>query len=399
MTEGASWIYPRFENPLPSRRRKGSIGATNPWAAESRRTRYPSVTGRSPSRQGVRQMFTAWCTAAQLPRPDAEMPGVALHFVLAERLLERWESGDSAPFDTSDGDDVNAFLHGAVGPDLGYFPGGTRLLSELAHFDRTGVLTRCLVATARSSVERAFAWGWLSHVIADRELHPLIGRAVGALRTGSTEVFVDGTSDLGSHLRVELGLDCWYSRQFPSAGSIRLRPAFDARSISFLIDAYRRAYGVDWPTEAFLSSHRAVVRRSRQLLSTLGFVRGLMDEASGIREPSAVGRALRAAWGRPTLRCVTLAYLNPVTPTRWLLEQVAAAVPRALGAIEDLHASGGVEELADYNLDTGRPVAAEPTHPGTVRARNGLRARSSTAYATDLAAPSGLRSSVRSAEV
>ena len=67
------------------------------------------------------------------------MPGVAVHFVLADRVLSRWR-GDGVegasslpPFDVSDPASLNAFYHGAVGPDLGYFPGGHRLLSDLAH--------------------------------------------------------------------------------------------------------------------------------------------------------------------------------------------------------------------------------------------------------------------------
>ena len=103
------------------------------------------------------------------------MPGVTLHFLVAQRILDRWRIRDAtAPFDLDRPDAVNAFFHGSIGPDLGFFPGGARILSDLAHCVRTGALTNDLVRHARTPVERAYAWGWMSHVLADRG--PSMGR-------------------------------------------------------------------------------------------------------------------------------------------------------------------------------------------------------------------------------
>src|SRR5262249_61645088 len=37
-----------------------------------------------------------------------------------------------------------AFLIGSVAPDMGYFPGGEKFLSDLAHYVRSGALVRAL---------------------------------------------------------------------------------------------------------------------------------------------------------------------------------------------------------------------------------------------------------------
>lgn len=143
------------------------------------------------------------------------MPGVAVHFVLADRVLGRWRSAGStlpAPFDVDDPASLNAFYHGAVGPDHGYFPGGHSVLSDLAHCVR----------------------------------------------------------------------------------------------------------------------------------------------------PAGLARRLPA-----------LAYLNPVAPTPWLLETTRAAVEEHTESCL-AHVREGAVALADLNLDTGRPVAEEPDHPGTLGALRGL---------------------------
>jgi hypothetical protein len=155
------------------------------------------------------------------------MPGIVLHFLVAEKTLDRWvRSSEPPPFDPDDPSAVNAFFHGAVGPDLGYFPGGDRFLSDLAHCHKTGHLTRSLISRARTDTERAFAWGWLTHVLADRAIHPWIGRMVGQLTRGSSDIFVDGATDPCAHLQVELGVDTWFGVRNPRVRSVRLQPVF-----------------------------------------------------------------------------------------------------------------------------------------------------------------------------
>lgn len=296
------------------------------------------------------------------------MPGVTLHLVLADRALHRWRSRDvAAPFDPDDLQAVNAFYHGALGPDLGYFPGGHRVLSDLAHCVRTGILARSLLRLAPTVRARAFALGWLTHVLADQAIHPWIGHGVGELVTGSRHRFVDGSSDLLAHVRVEMGLDAWYAERHPEVRRRRLSVAFDEVEIEFLVEAYARTYGIGVPAELFLRSHRNATRRAGQALASMRLVGALM-RGRGLPAVPALGWAIRTAWRRPVLRSVCMAYLNPVTPSPWLLKAVSQAMDEHTDAFLD-HARDGATRLMDVNLDTGRPLAEERDHPGT---RNAL---------------------------
>lgn len=301
------------------------------------------------------------------------MPGVALHFVVAERTLESMRNwGGARPFDPDDPAALNAFYHGAVGPDLGYFPGGWRVLSDLSHCVRTGALSRALIRGARTEHERAFALGWLTHVLADRAIHPWIGRGVGEHMTGDRERFVDGSSRPLEHLRVEMGVDAWFAARHPTVRARRLQPAFDEVGIGFLVAAYARTYGVAIPVERFLTSHRATAARASQGLATIGVVGALMDD--GGRSPLLPGVrwVLRRAYEADPLRGVSLAYLNPVKPSDWLLDAISSAVDGHTSSFADVVATGAAT-LGDHNLDTGRLSVVESDHPGTERALDALR--------------------------
>lgn len=299
------------------------------------------------------------------------MPGVTLHFVLADRVLSAWRThGWAPPFDLDDPVALNAFYHGAVGPDLGYFPGGERFLSDLAHCVRTGELTRALLAAARTVRERAFAWGWLTHYLADEAIHPIIGRGVGELLTGCRDRFVDGASNLFAHLRVEIGLDAWHAEQAPAVRGRRLKDAFGPAEIGFLVNAYAKTYGVAMAPEPFLRSHRAATRRVGHALGTMRLLAALMNSTSE-RLPSMLRRALRAAYDRDSLRSLGLAYLNPVRPSQWLLEEVDIAMRQHTVRFME-HFFAGAGDLDDVNLDTGRPLQLEAEHEGALRGLEGL---------------------------
>lgn len=303
------------------------------------------------------------------------MPGVSLHFVLADHALHAWRSHDlDPPFDPDDPTARNAFHHGALGPDLGYFPGGDRALSDLAHCLAPARLARALVRSARTVRERAFAWGWVSHVLADQAIHPWIGRGVGALLHGDPTRFVDGSSDLHAHLRVEMGLDAWYAARRPEVRPRRLTPVFDATSVGFLSRAYAATYGVPFDSEPFLRSHRAVGRRAGQALATVGLVHALLDDGTDLPGVPRLRRALEAAWHSGRLRNAALSYLTPVRPAPWLIDAVDREVARHARYVLDAWESDGAS-VDDRNLDTGRPLAVEVGHSGTRRALAAVRAR------------------------
>lgn len=57
---------------------------------------------------------------------------------------------------------LNAFYHGGLGPDMGYFPGTDPLLADLAQYVSSEGFARNLLSRASSELERAYAWGWVS---------------------------------------------------------------------------------------------------------------------------------------------------------------------------------------------------------------------------------------------
>ncbi len=68
----------------------------------------------------------------------------------------------------------HAFAYGgAIIPDMGYFPMGSHLFSDLLHYVRTGDFAEALIRDARSESDYAFALGVLAHYNADRYGHPI----------------------------------------------------------------------------------------------------------------------------------------------------------------------------------------------------------------------------------
>jgi hypothetical protein len=303
------------------------------------------------------------------------MPNVTLHLLLAERAREEWLARpDQAPFPVDDPEFINAYHHGAFGPDLGYFPGGVRLLSDLAHCVRSGDLTTSLLDSARTPLERAYAWGWATHVLADRLVHPLVGRGVSELVHGDPRGFVSGADNPTAHVRVETGLDAWISNLHPNLRQVRLAPVFDGTSVRFLQEAYRRVYGVEIPGGAFLSSHLILTRRSGHALAGMALLGGDLERATGggflVRTLSGfAGFALdRLEGGR-----LTLAYLSPVSPPAWLRVEVASVVesfPRLVARTQ----SDPSRHLPNVNLDSGEPDETSNGHGNRLRALDALEA-------------------------
>lgn len=304
------------------------------------------------------------------------MPNVTLHLVLADRVLERWKRDPSnAPFDAADPDSRNAFRQGSFGPDIGYFPGGDAFLSDLAHYVRSGELTRTLVNRAETPRERAYAWGWLSHVLADQAVHPLVGEAVGGIETGERGRFVGISEDRTGHVRVEVGLDAHVSESRPDLRDRRTTPVFDRPGVRFLTDAYRTTYGLEIDPSHMLGSHHAAVRMSNHALSTIGMLGSAMTSGvlgSDAPGPSADGvpgrtggmleHALVAVQEGLGKESMILAFLNLRPPSDWLVHEVERVVESFPDRFE-AYARSGLAELPDFNLDTGR---AQESGPGSV---------------------------------
>jgi hypothetical protein len=258
---------------------------------------------------------------------------------------------------------VEAFRHGAFGPDLGYFPGGPAPLSDLAHAHRTGDLCRALITAARSAVERAYAWGWVSHVLADLTVHPLIGCAVGELMGGPADLFVSGDRSPELHGRVEGGLDAVFAARYPALTASALDPVLDGDSIQLVQRAYHATYGIELDPLALLQAHRTAARRASQgLLLAAWAARGLRH-AHGVRTGQGEGRIRR----RLANSSLVLAYLLPVAPPAWLLASVRSVVRAFPRMLTDCWRTG-LEGLGNHNLDSGRLEESEHGHGAYRRA-------------------------------
>jgi len=99
---------------------------------------------------------------------------------------------------------------GSVIQDIGYYPFGDHLFSDLTHYVRPGDFVQAMFADSQDLNEYAFAIGALSHYISDIHGHPYINRAVGIEYPELAKEFgpsVPYDVDHHAHIRVEFGFD------------------------------------------------------------------------------------------------------------------------------------------------------------------------------------------------
>ncbi len=68
---------------------------------------------------------------------------------------------------------------GSVVQDIGYYPFGSHVFSDLTHYVRTGDFVQAMLNDAQDLNEYAFALGALSHYNSDINGHPYINLSVG----------------------------------------------------------------------------------------------------------------------------------------------------------------------------------------------------------------------------
>ena len=100
---------------------------------------------------------------------------------------------------------------GCIIQDLGYYPFGSKLFSDLTHYVRSGDFILNLIRDSQDLNEYAFALGALSHYAADNHGHPMaVNRAVPlfypklGLKFGKLVTYAD---DPFSHSKTEFAFD------------------------------------------------------------------------------------------------------------------------------------------------------------------------------------------------
>ena len=107
---------------------------------------------------------------------------------------------------------AHAYVYGgAIIQDLGYYPFGNRLFSDLTHYVRSGDFVLALTEESRDLNEYAFALGALAHYAADNSGHRLAtNRSVAILYPGLAHKYgpaVTYEAKPSAHMKVEYGFD------------------------------------------------------------------------------------------------------------------------------------------------------------------------------------------------
>ncbi len=107
--------------------------------------------------------------------------------------------------------EAHAYAYGgAIIQDIGYYPFGNKLLSDMLHYVRSGDFVSNLILEATDVNEYAFALGALAHYYSDTYGHPAVNRATAneypklKQRFGSVVTYHD---DPEAHLQTEFGFD------------------------------------------------------------------------------------------------------------------------------------------------------------------------------------------------
>lgn len=281
------------------------------------------------------------------------MPQPALHLLLARQALERWRASASTPFDVTSDEAVNAFLHGSLGPDMGNFPGGSTRLAHVVHTCRTGDLQRRLFQTAATDAERAYAAGWLSHILADVLIHPLVNDA-------AARIAINGTSGIVEHVRVEVGLDVWFCSQHPSLLGVRLRPAFDRAGYRFLGTALNQILTAAVTPAQLVQMERGLMLFSHAALhfATTVARRLCWEESPAEQVPLGSAVLWHAASALSPRNSVVNAYLNPLEPDSDLVHSVQDAIAR-FDALFDAALADDARHLPNFNLEDGTIAAGD----------------------------------------
>jgi hypothetical protein len=297
---------------------------------------------------------------------------------------------------------AHAFAYGgALIHDMGYYPGGSRALSDLMHYVRTADFIRALAEEARDPDEYAFALGALAHFLGDGEGHPRgVNRVVPLTFPKLRRKFGDVVTyeqDPTAHLRVEFGFDVvQVARGLYPPEDYRRFIGFEV-PVPLLSRAVRRTYGVDL-TELLPRPERSV-RSFRKFVASFfpkatrvawaykkDEIRKAMPGASSARFVySLSSAAFEKEWGRdydrPGLGSRVGAFLLRLVPKVGPLRVLIPKPPTPEG--ERVYEESFNAVLADYRAAVGgdRPPPASVNLDVGAATAPGTYARSDAAWA------------------
>ena len=349
------------------------------------------------SRTGASRLLLL-CAAASLAASPAPAYSILSHEALVDaawdssflpRLRERFP--DASPDQLQR---ARAYAYGGcLIQDMGYYPYGNRLFTDLTHYVRAGAFVSALVAEATDLDEYAFALGAAGHYAGDGDGHAIgTNRAVPISYPAPRRKFGDVVAygeDPMAHLRVEFGFDVVQvaAGRYHSASYMDFVGFEVARPL--LERAFRRTYGLEMKDlftdlERAVGTYRRAVSRVIPELTRTAWerrqdeIRRLDPQASeanflfrlprseyrrrfGTRyeEPGVLTRVV-AFLARVVPKIGPLKLLVPKIPTRegerLFRESFTASLEDYQGLLDDVGRAGN--ELPNINLDGGPPPRA-----------------------------------------
>jgi Zinc dependent phospholipase C len=302
-------------------------------------------------------------------------------------LLKRFP--DSTPEDLIK---AHAYAYGGcIIQDMGYYPFGSKLFSDLLHYVRSGDFIINEIAASQDLDEYAFALGSLAHYAADNEGHSIaVNPSVGAeypklaSEFGPKVTYADNPT---AHLRVEFGFDVLQvargnyapqsyhdfigfetskdllNRAFLATYSIELKDIFT--DVDLALGTYRRAVSTFIPemTRVAWDLNKKELIKATPRIDRAKFVYNLSrasyekDYDGHYQKPGAGARVL-AFFFRilPKIGPLKAAKPKPPTPetTKWFED----SFDKTLDMYRKLLAQAGSGQLrlVNTNFDTGQPT-------------------------------------------
>lgn len=302
-------------------------------------------------------------------------------------LLKRFPN--AAPADLIE---AHAYAYGGcIIQDMGYYPFGSHLFSDILHYVRSGDFIMNEIALSQNLDEYAFALGSMAHYAADNEGHSIaVNRSVGhqypklARRFGPSVTYADNPT---AHLRVEFGFDVLQvsrgnyapksyhdfigfetsedllNRAFLATYGLELKDIFS--DLDLALGTYRRAVSTLIPEMTKVSweldkkqlqkdNPGITERKFRYYLSRASYEK---EWGSGYQKPGA-GAIILADVFRIIPKIGPLKAWNPKPPTpettKWFEKSFDQTLTTYTALLKQVGA--GTLQLANMNFDTGKPT-------------------------------------------
>ncbi len=231
-----------------------------------------------------------------------------------------------------------------MGPDMGYL-GGYGLLTDLAHYIQATDLARAMTMTTENDRDLAFAWGWVSHIVSDVIVHPIINAAVGRQANSAPMSYAD---DPTAHIRVEMGHDAYYAARRRMVG---VKPVYSTENNAF-VRALHSTYGSYIDARRVLRCHRKATKRVQLALQVSSVNSRRNSSPANISWQSRALHVVLKALSNGRTTSLLHAITRPIPPDSQLIESMPLAEQQIMETFFKC-ADDNLATLPNYNLDLG----------------------------------------------